>query len=228
MLLDAFEAVFKHRRYIHRNSTIGDSIASVVYDDLLALGRSGKLASGVAGGRFVVNTANKVTGKKSRRGDGTFGELVPGSVSRKADGYAVPTGPVATLAIGTEVKIIATAMLRQIDRVTTALDNQARKFRHHGGGVLTLALVGLNYADEYTGYEGKREYVAETPPKKEAPEVARRLDESIRPLYDEYLLIPFRATNRPPYEFSFVNREKTELEYQSALLRISNEFERRW
>lgn len=42
-LLDAFRRLFDGVKYEHRKSNLGDYVASFLYEDLLALGRSPKL-----------------------------------------------------------------------------------------------------------------------------------------------------------------------------------------
>jgi len=75
-LLETFRAVFQGKVYKHRDSSIGDVIASQLYEDLILLNKSEKLAARVGSHERVVNLGNKAVGKPSRRGDGTFGELV--------------------------------------------------------------------------------------------------------------------------------------------------------
>ncbi len=76
-LLKAFRELFEDRLYNHRKSTLGDYVASRFYEDLLSTDKSPKLVERINAGERVVNAKNVMTGKKARRGDGTFGELVP-------------------------------------------------------------------------------------------------------------------------------------------------------
>ena len=62
-----------------------------------------------------------MTGKPGRRGDGTFGELVPAAVALTEKGMLVARGPITTIEIGAETKILAKAMIKQIDRVINDL-----------------------------------------------------------------------------------------------------------
>jgi hypothetical protein len=87
-LLNTFRATFEGRKYEHRNSVLGDVIASQLYEDLLMLGKSSVLATRIQNREHVVNAANKAIGKKSRRGDGTFGELVPTAIAIMTKGRA--------------------------------------------------------------------------------------------------------------------------------------------
>src|SRR5690242_8524656 len=100
-----------------------------MYEDLLELGRSEKLRSREQRREWGLNTANRRHGIRARRGDGTFGEIVPGEAVIEDTGYAIPRAPVATVEIGVEVKIFAKAMIKQIDRVIGDLQKQVTHFR---------------------------------------------------------------------------------------------------
>src|SRR6266545_517631 len=167
-LLEAFESAFSGKRYLHRNQGIGNFVASHLYEDLVDLGRSPVIVDRTLAGRYVVNTSNLVKGRTGRRGDGTFGELIPGEEANAETGFKVCRGPVATLLIGAEVKIIAKAMLKQIDRVMTDLLSQSLTFKQQSSNVVTAAIVGINYSDAYVSYEGDRSYPAKPAPAKEA------------------------------------------------------------
>ena len=78
LLLKRFQELFEGKKYIHRNSTLGDSVARCLPEDLFVLGRSRPLVERIASGTRVLNTQNVQRGVASRRGDGTFGELIPG------------------------------------------------------------------------------------------------------------------------------------------------------
>lgn len=107
-LLRAFADVFRGQKYNHRVSNTGDMIASNLYEDLLALGDSKKFTQNVEARIGVVNAGNQVKGKKGRRGDGTFGRIVPGVPATSVAGFAVARGPIANLELGAEVKVVAT------------------------------------------------------------------------------------------------------------------------
>jgi hypothetical protein len=146
-LLTKFRSTFEGQIYKHRIFNIGDKIAEFLYEDLVLLGRSTKIASRVSSADLVVNTLNRVTGKVGRRGDGTFGWRVPSATPQSEGGYSVRRGPVADIQIGTEVKIIATKMLAQIDRVMTDLKNQASTYKVLNPDALRVGIVGVNFAD---------------------------------------------------------------------------------
>jgi hypothetical protein len=79
-LLRTFRGLFEGTQYKHRDSSLGDMVANRLYEDLVVLNRSAKLTQRVQTQQCVVNLANKAIGKSSRRGDGTFGELVPNRI----------------------------------------------------------------------------------------------------------------------------------------------------
>lgn len=220
--------MFKGQVYRHRVSTTGDTIAGYLYEDLLALGQSPKLLVRVNRGDVAVNTGNQIKGKKGRRGDGTFGRVVPGSPVRAERDLTVPRGLVAHLEIGTEVKIGATKLIAQVDRVINDLSNQAEIFRTHNRNAIKVGIVGVNYADEYMGWEGERPFLAKKPPVKEASDFANRIERTVETRYDELLILRFSATNIEPYQFEWLNKLQTEQLYGSALVRISAEYERRF
>lgn len=121
-LLTEFAGLFTGKAYLHRNSGLGDWVAMQLYEDLVALGKSEKLAKRVESQEWAVNRANKRIGIKARRGDGTFGELVPGETPITDVGFAVSTGIIATVEIGTEVKILLRAADGDyFDSVTTCV-----------------------------------------------------------------------------------------------------------
>ena len=127
-LFDAFQSLFVGEAYLHRKSNLGDQVAMRLYEDLHALGRSKKFVSRVDQGSSVLNTQNRRHGIKARRGDGSFGEIVPGVEAIRDPGFAVGRGPIATIEIGIEVKILMKAMIKQIDRVINDLKGQADAF----------------------------------------------------------------------------------------------------
>jgi hypothetical protein len=73
-------------------------------------------------------------------------------------GYLVARGPIATVEIGVEVKVLAKAMIKQIDRVINDLRNQVVQFKRGGGRPICVAIVGIKRADSMVGYEGDRPF----------------------------------------------------------------------
>src|ERR1019366_7998732 len=99
----------------------------------MAIKKSGSYVLSVESMSRVLNVQNKRKGIEARRGDGTFGELIIGEEPHIDPGYRVARGPVATIEIGVEVKILAKAMIKQIDRVKSDLANQVQNFKHRAG-----------------------------------------------------------------------------------------------
>lgn len=231
-LLTEFQNLFDGHAYLHRDSSRGDFVAMHLYEDLVALNKSAKLKSRVESKEWVLNTANKRQGIQARRGDGTFGEIVPGEIAITDPGYMVARGKVATVEIGIEVKILAKAMIKQIDRVTGDLQKQVVHFKRGGGTPISVGIVGINHAQYTTGYEGTRAFKtdgkANRHPYQEAPEAERRLLADAAPHFDEFIVLHYEATNEPPFPFAWVNYTLTAQNYGAALVRISREYDRRF
>jgi hypothetical protein len=201
-VLRTFRGLFEGTLYKHRDSSLGDYVAGHLYEDLVALGKSSKLLQRVQAHECVVNLANKTVGKPSRRGDGTFGELVPTVVAVTEKGLHVARGEIANIQIGAETKILAKAMIKQIDRVISDLTRQAEHFRKTGGNPICVAFVGINSAANYTSFEGERAWPTDGKkhkhPVQEADEAERRLRDHALPHFDEFQFLRFRATNVTP------------------------------
>ena len=154
-LLTEFRRLFEGKIYKHRASNQGDFVAMHLYEDLVTVQRSPKLIEAMVLRKDrVVNAQNRRRGVDARRGDGTFGEIIPGETATFNAGYTVGRGPIATVEIGVEVKILAKAMIKQIDRVISDLRNQVAQFRRGGGNPICVAVVGINQAESAVGYEG--------------------------------------------------------------------------
>jgi hypothetical protein len=231
-LLDKFRGLFEGKQYKHRDSSLGDLVANQLYEDLVALGKSAKLVARVATRERVVNLANKAVGRPSRRGDGTLGELIPAAVAVTESGLLVARGEVANIEIGVETKILAKAMIKQIDRVIGDLGRQAEEFRKTGGNPICVGIVGVNFSPTYTSYEGSREWPTDGKkhkhPVQEATEAEKRLLAKAAPAFDEFQLLRFRATNVPPFPFEWLDYERTVREYGALLVRVSREYDRRF
>ncbi|MGH9720345.1 MAG: hypothetical protein ACRD8O_09040 [Bryobacteraceae bacterium] len=226
--------MFEGKVYKHRASNQGDFVAMHLYEDLVAINRSPKLIDATITRRDrVLNVQNRRRGVTARRGDGTFGEIVPGEAPMIDPGYLVARGPVATVEIGVEVKVLAKAMIKQIDRVINDLRNQVIQFRHGGGSPICVAVVGINHADHTVGFEGDRPFPTTGKggflhPFQEAPEAEHRLRADAAPQFDEFVVLRFKATNEPPFPFSWVNYDDTRLDYAAALSRISARYQQRF
>lgn len=205
-----------------------------LYEDLVTLGRSQKyIHAAVVQHDRVYSASNKRRGVAARRGDGAFGEIIPGESAAFDDGYRVGRGPLATVEIGVEVKILSKAMIKQIDRVINDLSKQLSAFRKGGGHPICVAIVGINHADRYTGYEGQRQFPTTgrggfLHPIQEAAKAEKRLIELAKPGFDEFLILRFKATNELPFPFDWVDLKGTRLDYAASLARISAEYQRRF
>lgn len=231
-LLRTFREVFDGRKYAHRNSMLGDLVACQLYEDLVAVGKSAKLAQRIASKECVVNLGNKAVGKKSRRGDGTFGELIPTAVALSEEGFVVSRGEIANIEIGAETKILAKAMIKQVDRVIGDLVRQVEEFKKTGGNPITAGIVGVNHAACYTSYEGDREWPTDgrrhKHPIQEAEEAEHRIVLNAKPAFDEFQILRFSATNVEPYPFEWCDRGTLVNEYSALLVRLSREYDRRF
>jgi len=153
---------------------------------------------------------------------------VPGHPVTQLPELVVPRGLVAHLEIGAEVKIGATKLIAQVDRVINDLTNQAQIFRTLNRSAISVGIVGVNYANRYMGWEGERAFPAKTPPAREAGDFSNRIERAVESYYDELLILRIEATNMEPYDFEWLNEAETERLYGSALVRISAEYERRF
>ena len=93
-LLTEFRRLFEGKIYKHRDSSQGDFVAMHLYEDLIAINRSPKLIEAAIKRKDrVLNVQNKRRGVAARRGDGTFGEIIPGEIPIADSGYRVARGP---------------------------------------------------------------------------------------------------------------------------------------
>jgi hypothetical protein len=179
-----------------------------------------------------MNLQNRLRGIKARRGDGTFGEIIPHTIPIDMPGFTVARGPIATVEIGAEVKILAKAMIKQIDRVVTDLRNQKQEFYRAGGNPISVGIIGINQAANYVSYEGDVQWPTNGKkhkhPIQEAAEAERRLLQKAAPDFDEFLILRFRATNIAPYTFQWVDQRQTEMDYGAILTRILRKYEARF
>lgn len=231
-LLRTFRSLFEGKKYEHRNSTLGDTVANQLYEDLATLGRSQKFVARIKQQQCVVNLANKAVGKKSRRGDGTFGELVPTAIAVTQEGMLVGRGEIANIEIGAETKILAKAMIKQIDHVIGDLIRQVEEFRRTGGQPICVGFVGINFAPAYTSFEGERAWPTDgrkhKHPIQEAAAAEARIESRAKPAFDEFQFLRFSATNTPPFPFEWLNYQQTAKEYAALLVRLSREYDRRF
>jgi hypothetical protein len=233
-LLTEFRRLFEGKIYKHRDSSQGDFVAMHLYEDLITVNRSPKLIEATVNRKDrVLSVQNKRRGVAARRGDGTFGEILPGEAPITDPGYLVARGPIATVEIGVEVKILAKAMIKQIDRVINDLRNQVVQFRRGGGSPICVAVIGINQAESVVGYEGERAFPTTgrqgfLHPYQEASAAESRLNTTAASEFDEFLVLRFKATNAPPYPFEWADYNDTRLDYAAALSRISGRYQQRF
>jgi hypothetical protein len=231
-VLEGFRSLFNGRPHFHRNSSSGDRVAGYLYEDLYKLGKSTKLHERVNDRSRVLNAQNRTVGIPRRRGDGTFGERVPVAQAITDEGFAVARAPVANIEIGVETKILAKAMIKQIDRVIGDLVRQTEEFKKKGGHPICVGIVGVNFAEQYTSYEGERTFPTDgrkyKHPIQEAADAIARLLQRASPEFDEFLILKFTASNTSPYSFSWMNPSETLLEYSALLTRLSRGYDRRF
>ena len=232
LLLDRFRSLFDGVLYRHRASNLGDSVAWRLPEDLFALNRSPKLNARIKSGQYVLNLQNTLRGIQSRRGDSTFGEAVPHSPLIAAPGFVVSRGEIATVEIGTEVKILAKAMIKQIDRVISDLTRQIEHFQRAGGNPICVGIVAINHADRYVSHEKDKTWPTDgrkyKHPVQEAAEAEARIAARAAPAFDEFLFLRFRARNEPPFLFEWIDERQTEFDYGAVLTRILRKYEARF
>ncbi len=232
-LLAEFRRLFEGKLYNHRASNQGDFVAMHLYEDLIAINRSARLTDAVRRSERILNVQNKRRGVDARRGDGTFGEIIPGELAIADSGYVVARGPIATVEIGIEVKVLAKAMIKQIDRVINDLRNQVSQFRRGGGNPICVGIVGINQAAHTIGYEGDRSFPTTgragfLHPYQEAPAAERRLRAEAAQEFDEFLVLRFKAANAAPFPFEWADYKETRLDYAAALSRICARYQQRF
>ena len=231
-LLVQFRALFEGRPYYHRNAAQGDRVVRYLFEDLRRLNKSTILSQRIDAKNRVINTANKTVGIKSRRGDAAFGELVPVAIAVTASGFLVGRGPLSAIEIGAETKIMAKAMIKQIDRVVGDLQRQVDEFKKNANPIC-LAIVGVNHAPGYLSFEGDRSFQTDGTskfrhPSQEADEAIKRLEQFAKPAFDEFLILKFAATNVEPFPFRWINENDTLLQYSALLTRVSRLYDQRF
>ncbi len=142
-LLQQLERTFRDGPYLHRRSNLGNRIADCLYEDLYELGASAKLRERIDQQLRVLNPKGVSPGIHARRGDGSFGPPVPGWAPTRVPGFVVARGLTAEVEIGAEVKILAKAMMKQIDRVMSDLRSQANHFRRKSPTAITVGIVAI-------------------------------------------------------------------------------------
>ena len=117
-------------------------------------------------------------------------------------------------------------MIKQIDRVIGDLVKQVAQFRRGAGNPICVGVVGVNHAEVYTSYEKIARWPTDGTasyrhPVQEASEAESRLLIQAKPSFDEFLVLRFRASNRPPYRFEWLDLRSAELDYGAILTHFS-------
>jgi hypothetical protein len=231
-LLTAFRNIFQGKPYRHRSSNQGDKAVRYLFEDLRNLNRSASLSAKIDACTHGVSVANTRIGIASRRGDGSFGEFVPVAIAVRQVGFVVSCGPLSSIEIGAETKILAKAMIKQIDRVISDLIRQTHQFKRDGNPIC-VGVVGVNSADSYVSFEGDRSFPTDGTggfqhPSQEASKAIFRLKTEAAPLFDEFLILKFKASNVDPFPFERVAEDETLLEYSALLARLSRLYQQRF
>lgn len=237
-LLNAFASLFQNGPYNPRSPIQGDRIAAELFDDLLSIAPGvlprSKYEQRVRAGSRIVNPKNRTVGLNGRRGDGTFGALLPQTQPIWLPTSAVGRGRNAYVEIGCEVKVLATAQQRQAPRVQSDLKHQVAHFnsRKSTRTPITIGIVGVNHAEQFssrignvvttTNGVGSRRH-----PYQEAA-AATQIVQQAAPLYDELLIVDYNATNDPPYPFTFAQQLTLIANYSALLARVIAEYDNRF
>ena len=166
--------------------------------------------------------------KRVRRNDSFSGRPPAGETDiQSAADSLVSEGVIAEPHIGCEVKILAKAQQKQIDRVINDLRGFGVRMRRLHVRCINVAVVGVNHESDYVSYEGERQYRDRLRPN-EAIQTEERVREILDD-FDEVLVLPFRATNEAPaFPFAWVDEAKTRRDYGAILTRIGSLYEERF
>jgi hypothetical protein len=228
-LLDQFADTFRRGPYKHRSANLGNRVGRELFEDLILHSVSDRLLERVRSFTEIVTMTGEIYGRKRvRRNDSFSGRPPAGELEiRNVPGFLVAEGVIAEPHIGCEVKIVAKAQHKQIDRVINDLRGFAVRMRSLHARCINVAVVGVNHESEYVSYEGDRQYRDHLRPL-EAIKTEERVHE-IDDHYDEVLVLPFRATNEmPAFPFEWVNAEKTRRDYGAILTRIGSLYDERF
>jgi hypothetical protein len=92
---------------------------------------------------------------------------------------------------------------------------------------INVAVVGVNHESDYVGFEGERPWRHKLR-EQEPVIVMARLKAELLKRYDELLVFGFKATNQPPYPFTWLDPNEIDLDYGAALTRIGELYESRF
>jgi hypothetical protein len=116
--------------------------------------------------------------------------------------------------------------------VPTVKVKQVTHFKSGGGNPICVGLVGINFADQYVSFEGRKRWPTDGKrykhPIQEAAHAEQRLLAKACWAFDEFQILRFRAMNTKPFPFEWVDLSNTELEYSALLTRVSREYDKRF
>ena len=150
-LLARFEDTFRQGPYKHRSANLGNRIARELFEDLFAHSVSMRLTDRMRSQFEVVTVNGEIYGRKRvRRNDSFSGRPPAGELDiRTPTGSEVSEGVIAEPHIGCEVKIIAKAQQKQIDRVINDLRGFGVRMRSLHIRCVNVAVVGVNHESDY-------------------------------------------------------------------------------
>lgn len=222
-LLDQFATTFRKGPYKHRSPSLGNKIGRELFEDLVTHKVSRLLTDRARSREEILTMTGEIYGRKRvRRNDSFSGRPPAGELDiRAVAGRLMCEGVIAEPHIGCEVKIVAKAQQKQIDRVLNDLRGFGVRMRSLHVRCINVAVVGVNHEAKYVSYEGKRRY--RHPLRlNEALETVDRIRE-IEADFDEVLVLSFRATNESPsFPFEWVDEAKTRRDYGAILTRIGS------
>jgi len=237
-LLDRFRSIFEGVVYKHRNSHHGDRLCRELFEDLYEYDPVARFREHCNASRRGISLSNVTEGRKSRRGDGSFGSFVPNEKVVTEEGFHVLRGILASKLIGIEVKILHKSMRKQInDRIQGLVQHAETMARTRDSRskteAIAIAVIGVNHAKYTIGYEGERAYKTDGTSKfphpcDEASEIINKIAREIRPSYDETVVLNYSATNERPFEFSWIDEKETSRQYGAVIVRIAEEYARRF
>jgi hypothetical protein len=108
------------------------------------------------------------------------------------------------------------------DRVISNLINQVTQFKRCGNPIC-IAFVGINFAEQYVSFEGRKRWLTDGKKYKHPIQEATPAERRPGSCFDEFQILRFRASNARPFPFEWVDLGTTEMEYSSVLTRVSRE-----
>jgi hypothetical protein len=177
----------------------------------------------------IVTLAGEIYGRRRVRRNDSFSGRPPAAEVDivRLQGFQVSEGVIAEPHIGCEVKIIAKAQQKQIDRVINDLRGFATRMKALHTRCINVAIAGVNHESEYVSYEGERSY--RHPLRANEPKLTEARLRELEGDFDEILILPFRATNEAPdFPFRWVNEAKTRRDYGAVITRIGSLYDERF